>query len=112
MNMSSVAVAPLRDAKGHFLPKVTIAEAGMDLALTIKADEVAKSKVAKPKAVKPKVSKPKVAVEGRRLYTTKWDKAKNVMTCTCKETWTPKFREGNKRLVRGSWMCPKGCCTK
>jgi len=101
-------VAPLRDAKGHFLPKNAV----------IEAPKAVKPKVAEPKTekvkivAKPKTAKPKVMADGRRDYTTKWDKAKNEMTCTCGETWKPKFREGNKRLVRGSWICPKGCCKK
>ena len=49
--------------------------------------------------------------KGRRIYTTRWNKAQNVMTCKqCGESWTPKFQDDGKRLIKGSWLCPKGCC--
>jgi hypothetical protein len=114
-NMSTVAVAekvaPLRDAKGHFLPKAKPED------LMVKTETKTKTKV-ETKVEAPKVRKVgrprrETPAEGRRLYTTKWDKEANVMTCTkCGKTWTPKTRPESKRLLRGQWICPDGCCTK
>lgn len=109
-----VVLSPAKKQVQTVVPPSKVTATATDQVTAPKAEKavLTPEQIAEKKAKKLATTQQKAFALGRRAYFTRWNKEKNEMTClSCGEKWAPKFSELNpKRLVRGSWVCPKGCC--